>query len=62
MTTGTFTIPLMKKTGYSKEFAGAVEATASVGGQLLPPIMGAAVFVMAATLGVHYASVIKAAG
>ena len=47
VTTGTFTIPLMKKTGYSKEFAGAVEATASVGGQLLPPIMGAAAFVMA---------------
>lgn len=62
VTTGTFTIPLMKKTGYSKEFAGAVEATASVGGQLLPPIMGAAVFVMAETLGVQYASVIKAAG
>jgi len=41
VTTGTFTIPLMKKTGYTKEFAGAVEATASVGGQLLPPIMGA---------------------
>ena len=40
VTTGTFTIPLMKKTGYSKEFAGSVEATASVGGQLLPPIMG----------------------
>ena len=61
VTTGTFTIPLMKKTGYSKEFAGAVEATASVGGQLLPPIMGAAAFVMAETLGVQYASVIKAA-
>ena len=52
VTTGTFTIPLMKKTGYSKEFAGSVEATASVGGQLLPPIMGAAAFVMAETLGV----------
>ena len=61
VTTGTFTIPLMKKAGYSKEFAGAVEATASVGGQLLPPIMGAAAFVMAETLGVQYASVIKAA-
>ena len=47
VTTGSVTIPLMKKTGYSKEFAGAVEATASVGGQLLPPIMGAAAFVMA---------------
>ena len=61
VTTGTFTIPLMKKTGYTKEFAGAVEATASVGGQLLPPIMGAAAFVMAETLGVKYGAVIKAA-
>ena len=56
VTTGTFTIPLMKKT-----FAGAVEATASVGGQLLPPIMGAAAFVMAETLGVKYGAIIKAA-
>ena len=61
VTTGTFTIPLMKKTGYSKEFAGAVEATASVGGQLLPPIMGAAAFVMAETLGVKYPVIIRAA-
>jgi len=61
VTTGAFTIPLMKKTGYSKEFAGAVEATASVGGQLLPPIMGAAAFVMAETLGVQYTVIIKAA-
>lgn len=61
VTTGAFTIPLMKKTGYSKEFAGSVEATASVGGQLLPPIMGAAAFVMAETLGVKYAAIIKAA-
>ncbi len=61
VTTGTFTIPLMKKTGYTKEFAGAVEATASVGGQLLPPIMGAAAFVMAETLGVKYGVIIKAA-
>ena len=61
VTTGSFTIPLMKKTGYSKEFAGSVEATASVGGQLLPPIMGAAAFVMAETLGVKYALIIKAA-
>ncbi len=61
VSTGTFTIPLMKKTGYSKEFAGAVEATASVGGQLLPPIMGAAAFVMAETLGVKYSVIIKAA-
>lgn len=61
VTTGTFTIPLMKKTGYSREFAGAVEATASVGGQLLPPIMGAAAFVMAETLGVKYSVIIRAA-
>ena len=61
VTTGTFTIPLMKKTGYTKEFAGAVEATSSVGGQLLPPIMGAAAFVMAETLGVKYGVVVKAA-
>lgn len=61
VTTGTFTIPLMKKTGYTKEFAGAVEATASVGGQLLPPIMGAAAFVMAETLGVKYGVIIRAA-
>lgn len=61
VTTGTFTIPLMKKTGYSREFAGAVEATASVGGQLLPPIMGAAAFVMAETLGVKYGAIIRAA-
>ncbi len=61
VTTGAFTIPLMKKTGYSKEFAGAVEATASVGGQLLPPIMGAAAFVMAETLGVKYGVIIRAA-
>ena len=61
VTTGTFTIPLMKKTGYTKEFAGSVEATASVGGQLLPPIMGAAAFVMAETLGVKYGVIIKAA-
>ncbi len=58
VTTGAFTIPLMKKTGYSKEFAGAVEATASVGGQLLPPIMGAAAFIMAENLGVKYSVII----
>ena len=61
VTTGTFTIPLMKKTGYSKEFAGSVEATASVGGQLLPPIMGAAAFIMAETLGVKYSNIIVCA-
>ena len=46
-TTGTFTIPLMKRIGYTPEFAGAVEATASTGGQIMPPIMGAAAFIMA---------------
>lgn len=58
VTTGTFTIPLMKRTGYSKEFAGAVEATASVGGQLLPPVMGAAAFIMAEMVGIRYSSII----
>lgn len=58
VTTGAFTIPLMKKTGYSKEFAGAVESAASVGGQLLPPIMGAAAFIMAEMLSVKYSSII----
>jgi len=58
VTTGTFTIPLMKKTGYSDNFAGAVEATASVGGQLLPPIMGAAAFIMAEMVGIKYSQII----
>ncbi len=58
VTTGAFTIPLMKKTGYSKEFAGAVEAAASVGGQLLPPVMGAAAFIMAENLGIRYSVII----
>ncbi|MDR1649557.1 MAG: TRAP transporter fused permease subunit, partial [Synergistaceae bacterium] len=58
VTTGAFTIPLMKKTGYSKEFAGAVEASASVGGQLLPPVMGAAAFIMAEILSVPYSTII----
>ncbi|MDR3165021.1 MAG: TRAP transporter permease [Synergistaceae bacterium] len=58
VTTGAFTIPLMKKTGYSKEFAGAVEASASVGGQLLPPVMGAAAFIMAETLSIPYSKII----
>jgi len=61
VTTGTFTIPLMKKTGYDKEFAGAVEASASVGGQLLPPIMGAAAFIMAEVLGIQYKTIAVAA-
>ena len=54
VTTGAFTIPLMKRTGYSKNFAGAVEAAASVGGQILPPVMGATAFIMAETLGMKY--------
>ncbi|MDR2523047.1 MAG: TRAP transporter permease [Synergistaceae bacterium] len=58
VTTGAFTIPLMKKTGYSKEFSGAVEAAASVGGQLLPPVMGAAAFIMAEILSVPYSKII----
>ncbi|GHV53006.1 C4-dicarboxylate ABC transporter [Deltaproteobacteria bacterium] len=58
VTTGAFTIPLMKKTGYSKEFAGAVEASSSVGGQLLPPVMGAAAFIMAEILNIPYSEII----
>lgn len=61
VTTGAFTIPLMKKTGYSAEFAGAVEASASVGGQLLPPIMGAAAFIMAQMLGIEYSKIVVCA-
>ena len=57
MTTGTFTIPLMSRTGYRPAFSGAVEAVASTGGQLMPPIMGAAAFVMAEFLGVSYLTV-----
>lgn len=59
--TGAFTIPLMKKIGYSKNFAGAVEASASVGGQILPPIMGASAFIMAETTGVAYGTIALAA-
>lgn len=61
VTTGAFTIPLMKKTGYDKDFAGAVEASASVGGQILPPVMGAAAFIMAETLGIAYSQIVIAA-
>lgn len=57
MTTGTFTIPLMKRIGYRPQFASAVEAVASTGGQLMPPIMGAAAFVMAEFMGVSYLTV-----
>lgn len=58
---GSFTIPMMKKLGYKPEFAGAVEATASTGGQIMPPIMGAAAFLMAEFLGIKYTQVVKAA-
>ena len=58
---GSFTIPMMKKLGYRGEFAGAVEAAASTGGQLMPPIMGAAAFLMAESVGVPYLTVVKAA-
>ena len=58
---GSITIPLMKKTGYKPEFAAAAEASASTGGQIMPPIMGAAAFLMAEYLGVDYGSIIVAA-
>ncbi|MGE4589086.1 MAG: TRAP transporter permease [Acidaminococcaceae bacterium] len=59
--TGSFTIPMMKRLGYRPEFAGAVEAAASTGGQLMPPVMGAAAFLMAEFVGVPYMTVVKAA-
>lgn len=59
--TGSFTIPMMKKLGYKPEFAGAVEATASTGGQLMPPIMGAAAFLMAEFTSIPYVTIIGAA-
>lgn len=59
--TGSFTIPMMKKLGYRPAFAGAVEAAASTGGQLMPPVMGAAAFLMAEFVGVPYFDVVKAA-
>ncbi|MCP4624538.1 MAG: TRAP transporter permease [bacterium] len=59
--TGTFTIPLMKRMGYKPEYAGGVEAAASAGGQIMPPIMGAAAFIMAEIIGVSYLSICKAA-
>lgn len=61
VTTGNFTIPLMRRLGYPAAFAGAVEAAASTGGQFMPPIMGASAFIIAATLGVSYLEVVKAA-
>ncbi len=60
-TTGAFTIPLMKKTGFAPKFAGAVEAVASTGGMIMPPVMGAAAFIMAQYLGVSYNVIMKAA-
>ena len=59
--TGSLTIPMMKKLGYNANFAGAVEAAASTGGQLMPPVMGAAAFLMAEFVGVSYIEVVKAA-
>jgi TRAP transporter 4TM/12TM fusion protein len=60
-TTGAFTIPLMKKIGYKDHFAGAVEAAASTGGQIMPPIMGSAAFIMAEFLGMKYLNIAAAA-
>lgn len=61
VTTGAFTIPLMKKNGYKPEVAGAVEAVSSTGGQIMPPVMGAAAFLMAEMTGISYTSIMKAA-
>ena len=61
LTVGQFTIPLMKRFGYTPVFAGAVEATSSMGGQIMPPVMGAVAFIMAETLNVPYAEIVKAA-
>lgn len=61
LTVGQFTIPLMKRFGYTSVFAGAVEATASMGGQIMPPVMGAVAFIMAETLNLPYSSIVKAA-
>lgn len=61
VTTGAFTIPLMKRTGYPPYYAGAVEAAASTGGQIMPPVMGAAAFIMADFTGFKYIEIVKAA-
>lgn len=61
VTTGQFTIPLMKRSGFTPTFAGAVEATASMGGQIMPPVMGAVAFIMAETLNIPYLEVVRAA-
>ena len=59
VTTGTFTIPIMKKTGFSATKAGAIEVSSSVNGQIMPPVMGAAAFVMASFIGVSYFEIVK---
>lgn len=61
VSTGAFTIPLMKKIGYDKNFSGAVEASSSIGGQILPPVMGASAFIMAETTGISYGTIALAA-
>ncbi|MCR5108365.1 MAG: TRAP transporter fused permease subunit, partial [Lachnospiraceae bacterium] len=61
VTTGSVTIPMMKETGYKSEFAGAVEAASSTGGQIMPPIMGAAAFLMADFIGVPYSNILARA-
>ncbi|GGC87528.1 TRAP transporter permease [Chelatococcus reniformis] len=61
VTVGQFTIPLMKRSGYSSSFAGGLEATASMGGQIMPPVMGAVAFIMAENIGVPYTDIVKAA-
>ncbi len=61
VTVGQFTIPLMKRSGYKSSFAGGVEATASMGGQIMPPVMGAVAFIMAENIGVPYSEIVKAA-
>ena len=61
VTVGQFTIPMMKRAGFRPDFAGGVEATASMGGQIMPPVMGAVAFIMAETLGISYAEVVRAA-
>ncbi len=61
VTTGSMTIPMMKSIGYKNHFAGAVEATASTGGQIMPPIMGSAAFIMASLIGMPYSRIVTAA-
>ena len=61
VTTGVFTIPMIKRTGFAPKFAGAVEATASTGGQIMPPVMGAVAFLMADLTGISYLTIIAAA-